>query len=190
MASDGPPVDVAQLVAEHHAAVYRYALRLTGVSADAEDLTQQVFLTAHQKGWQVREAGAMRSWLFSVLRNCFLKAAQKRRPVPAASLRLNLDSIPEQPREAPEIDPQSLQTALDGLPPRHRLVLAMFYYEGLAYRDIAAQLDLPIGTVMSRLARAKARLRGALFGGKSGDVSERNEDIQKTGGVVKRPASA
>lgn len=177
MAPEGPPTDVAQLVAEHHAVVYRYAFRLTGSAADAEDLTQQAFLIAHQKGWQVREAESVRNWLFAVLRNCFLKANQKRRPVPAANLQLNLDSIPEDPPEHEEIDPQQLQAALDGLPPRYRLVLAMFYFEGLAYREIAEQLKLPIGTVMSRLARAKSHLRASLFqlGGES------PADIEKKG---------
>lgn len=163
MASDGPPMDVAQLVAEHHAAVYRYAYRLSGSVADAEDLVQQAFMIAHQKGGQVREEANVRSWLFTVLRNCFLKTKQKRRPVPAGTLRLDMDSIPELCPPEEEVDRERLQMALDQLPPNYRLALVMFYYEDLSYREIAEELALPIGTVMSRLARAKAHLRKTLF---------------------------
>lgn len=163
MASDGPAMDAAQLVAEHHQAVYRYAFRLTGSVADAEDLTQQVFLTAHQKGGQIRNEERVRSWLFAVLRNCFLKAKQKRRPVPAGSLKLNIDSIPEETPDDEAIDRERLQIALDQLPPKYRVALVMFYFEDRSYREIAEEMDLPIGTVMSRLARAKAQLRTSLF---------------------------
>ena len=163
MASDTPPMDVTQLVTDHHGAVYRYAFRLTGSVADAEDLTQQAFMIAHQKIGQIRDEASARSWLFTVLRNCFLKTRQKRRPVPAGNLKLNIDSIPEEPPQGEEIDRERLQIALDQLPPNYRLAVVMFYYEDRSYREIAEELDLPIGTVMSRLARAKAHLRTSLF---------------------------
>ncbi len=188
MAPDGPATDVAQLVAEHHAAVYRYAFRLTGSTADAEDLTQQVFLTAYQKGWQVREAQSVRNWLYTVLRNCFLKSVQKRQPVPAVNLKLNLDSIPEEVPEAQEIDSEQLQEALNGLQPHYRLVVAMFYFEGLAYREIAEELKLPIGTVMSRLARAKSHLRAALFDLAPEGPTERKENGKQKEGRARKPA--
>jgi len=163
MAPDGPAMDVAQLVADYHQAVYRYAFRLSGSVTEAEDLTQEVFLIAHRKGGQIRSEQSVRSWLFAVLRNCFLKAKQKRRPVPAASLKLNIDSIPEEVPGDEAIDRERLQMALDQLPPNYRVALVMFYFEDRSYREIAEELDLPIGTVMSRLARAKAHLRTSLF---------------------------
>jgi RNA polymerase sigma-70 factor (ECF subfamily) len=156
-------LNVARLVSEHHQSVYRYAFRLAGSVVDAEDLTQQVFLTAQQRLGQLRNAESVRSWLFTILRNCFLKNCQKRRPLPAGNLRLNLESIPEPIRDELAIDQERLQAAIEGLPPRYRVVLTMFYFEELSYREIAARLDLPIGTVMSRLARAKAHLRSRLF---------------------------
>ena len=66
-------LEVAQLVTEHHQAVYRYAYRLTGSVHDAEDLTQEVFLAAQRKIGQVRRMDRVRGWLFAILRNCFLK---------------------------------------------------------------------------------------------------------------------
>jgi len=156
------PLDVAQLVTEHHAAVYRYAFRLTGSTADAEDLTQQTFLTAQQKLAQVRQPERIRSWLLAVLRSHFLKARRRPPPLTAVDLELNVDQLPGPEAETPQIDGEQLQWALDQLPDSFKLVVVMFYYQGVSYKQIAAELDVPIGTVMSRLARAKQHLRRRL----------------------------
>lgn len=163
MAKVAGTIDIAELVAQHHAAVYRYAYRLTGAAADAEDLTQQVFLIAQQKVNQLREPAAARSWLFAILRRVFGKTARKNPPFLAQGLSLNLENIPEQAPAEALVDSEQLQKALDALPPNFRLVLVMFFFEDCSYRQIAEQLDVPIGTVMSRLARAKARLKAVLF---------------------------
>ncbi len=164
MVDERGPMDIAQLVAEHHQAVYGYAYRLTGTVADAEDLTQHVFLTAQAKLGQVRKAESVRSWLFTILRHRFVKTSRQRRPIPAGSIELNVDNIPTPVPAAEAIDREALQQALDELPPAYRAVVTMFYYEDCSYREIAENLDVPIGTVMSRLARAKAHLRSALAG--------------------------
>ena len=164
MADQRATIDVAGLVAGHHQVVYRYAYRLSGSVPDAEDLTQQVFLIAQQKLGQLRNVESARSWLFTILRNCFLKACQRRRPIPAGDLKLDIETVPEEiPRDA-QIDREQLQEAIGQLPSPFRVVLGMFYFEGCSYRQIAEGLDLPIGTVMSRLARAKRHLRSKLFG--------------------------
>ena len=162
------PHDLARLVADHHAALYRYAYRLSGSTADAEDLTQQAFLTAAAKGDQVRSAEGVRPWLYAVLRNTWLKSRRKRVPVIAGDLDLALDSIPEELPETPLVDREELQAALDGLPEEFKVVVLMFYYEHCSYKEIADQLGLPIGTVMSRLSRAKSQLRARLFPDESG----------------------
>lgn len=156
-------MDVARLVAEHHRAVYAYAYRLSGSVPDAEDLTQQVFLVAQQRLGQLRKLESVRSWLFTILRNSFLKRRRRRRPIPAANLQLNVDTIPADTPEEDDIDRERLQEALNQIPEAFRVVLLMFYFEDCSYREIAEQLDLPIGTVMSRLARAKGHLRARLF---------------------------
>jgi RNA polymerase sigma-70 factor (ECF subfamily) len=155
--------EVARLVADHHEALYRYAYRLCGSVADAEDLVQQTFLTACGKLDQVRSADSVLSWLYAVLRNTYLKSCRKRGPVAAGDLDLALDSIPEELPEPLVIDREELQAALNALPEEFKIVVLMFYFEHCSYQEIADQLGLPTGTVMSRLSRAKGQLRARLL---------------------------
>ena len=153
---------LVKLVEEHNADLFRYAYRLSGTAADAEDLTQEVFLIAQQKLDQVRDAESVRGWLFAVLRNCYI--GSKRRPIPisATNLSIDLDKLPEAVH-TDDIDREQLQAALNELPDEFKLVLVQFYFEDLSYREISQQMQLPIGTVMSRLSRAKRHLRVRLL---------------------------
>lgn len=155
-------VDLEHLVEAYSAALYRYAYRLSGSSADAEDLTQQVFLVAAQKLDQVRNAECIRPWLYAVLRNCYLHERRRIDREGAGFLANDLDELPEQV-QASEIDRELLQLAIDELPEEYKLVVVMFYFEDCTYREIAERLGLPIGTVMSRLSRGKGHLRGRLL---------------------------
>lgn len=163
MSEDRAKPEIQRLVEENLQAVYAYAYRLAGSAPDAEDLTQQVFLLAQQRLDQLRQPDAARSWLFAILRNCFFKNRQRPTPIPATSLGLNLDVLPSEEDDGAEIDRARLQEAMSELPPEFRVVLTMFYFEDCSYREIAEQLDVPMGTVMSRLARAKQHLRSRLF---------------------------
>ena len=157
-----PPLEIRQLVLDHYQAVYRYAFRLTGSEADAEDITQQTFLLAHRKLHQVREANKATGWLFAVLRSCYLKSHRRRRPISAGQLELDVHDIPDRDVQEQDIDRELLQHALDELTEDSRIVLVLFYFEQLTYKEIAEQLGVAIGTVMSRLSRGKARLRERL----------------------------
>ncbi|MBX7167618.1 MAG: sigma-70 family RNA polymerase sigma factor [Pirellulales bacterium] len=154
---------IEQLVAEHLAPVYRYAYRLTGSTVDAEDLTQQTFLVAQEKLGQLREVEAARAWLLTILRHAYLRRGRRRAPFNASSIELNLDAIPEDRPEETPLDEARLQQALNELPDDFKLVVLMFYFEDCSYREIAERLELPIGTVMSRLSRAKSHLRTKLL---------------------------
>lgn len=158
-AASAAGLSLEALVLAHHAAVYRYACRLTGNAADGEDLTQQTFLIAQQKLHQLREVERAAGWLFAIARTTYLKALAKRFP---STCEGDLQDTPAPSREILEIDSEELGKVLAELPPELRLTLAMFYFEDLSYQEIATQLDVPIGTVMSRLSRAKARLRQRL----------------------------
>jgi RNA polymerase sigma-70 factor (ECF subfamily) len=95
---------------------------------------------------------------------------------------LNVEAIPANVPPAEWIDQQQLQQGLDELPPVYRVVLIMFYFEQCTYRQIAEELDLPIGTVMSRLARAKGHLRLRLFGSTGEAGSARTRRVGSLGG--------
>ncbi len=155
-------LSIQSLVDEHLGAVYRYAYRLTGTVQDAEDLTQQVFLLAQQRLEQLREADRARGWLFTILRNSFLKMVERAAPIAATNVGLNLDNVAVVSDEVAVIDSHELQAAINELPFEFRVALVMFYFEDCSYREIAEKLELPIGTVMSRLARAKRQLRASL----------------------------
>lgn len=170
--------DQDRLVDEHLAAVYRYAFRLTGKTAEAEDLTQQTFLIAHQRIDQLRDPSRERSWLLTVLRRCFLKTCRRKKETLAGDLELELEHLPEV-SDSESFDEEALQIALDELPPDYRLVVVMFYFEHSSYKEIAEALELPIGTVMSRLSRAKSILRRRLFSETVNVSSEKENTTDK-----------
>jgi RNA polymerase sigma-70 factor (ECF subfamily) len=178
---------VRDLVLAHYQAVFRYAYRLSGRAPEAEDLTQQTFLLAQRKLHQLREPEKAIRWLFAILRSCYLKSERKRRPVAAANLELNVDTVPDGNSLAArgeDIDQERLQRAIEELPEPFKVVLLMFYFEELSYKDIAAKLDIQIGTVMSRLSRAKTRLRTYLAA-----REEHPPDSDTTGQRAPLPAS-
>lgn len=158
------PLTLPQLIRDYAAPLYRYAFRLAGQASDAEDLVQQTFLVAQQKLHQLREADRASAWLYAVLRSCFLKS--RRKPQPANfDEQFPPDSIAAQPdgdENDAWLDREALQLALSELPDEFKIVVLMFYFEDLSYKEIAEQLEMPIGTVMSRLSRGKAHLRRRL----------------------------
>jgi RNA polymerase sigma-70 factor (ECF subfamily) len=158
----GAETDLPALVQSHHAVVYRYAFRLSRNAADAEDLSQQAFLIAQRKIHQLREPDRARAWLLAVVRSCFLKGVRKARPMAAQDVDLLVEHVPDRTHVPDQIDRQEVADALDELPDEFRLVLLMFYFEELSYQEIAEQLEVPMGTVMSRLSRAKGHLRQRL----------------------------
>lgn len=183
MADRAATLDLARLVAEHHESLYRYAYRLSGSAADAEDLVQQAFLIAQQKLDQVRCDDAVRSWLYTVLRNCYLKSRRLRLPLPATNCEIDLGAVPAEVGQQ-LFDSGELQAALDALSEEFKIVVLMFYYEQRSYREIAEALEMPIGTVMSRLARAKAQLRKLL------DADDRSPERTMPASATLRSPSA
>lgn len=158
----GSAARLRELVDAHYEALYRYAFRLTGSAADAEDLTQEAFGKALSRLAQLREPERAKAWLFRILRNLYLHKVRddkRHRIVPLDAVG---DVAGRETEDSPEIDVARLQQALLELDEGFRTPLILFYFEEFSYRDIAEQMDLPIGTVMSRLARAKGYLRSKL----------------------------
>jgi RNA polymerase sigma-70 factor (ECF subfamily) len=159
----GSPIcRIEALVEAHYAALYRYGYRLSGSCQEAEDLTQETFCLAQTKLQQLRDANCAKSWLFTILRNAYLhrlRSSKKEKQVSLDDVGEVMDRMPE---PMPAVDGAQLQKALDELPETFRTPVILFYFEEFSYRDIAEQMQVPIGTVMSRLARAKHFLRQRL----------------------------
>ena len=153
-----------QLVDAHYASLYRFALSLARNSADAGDLVQQTFFIWATKGHGLREMAKAKSWLFTTLYREFLRG--RRRDARATSLE-DLppgegDVAAEEVDRVARLDAATVMAALQTVEEVFRAPLTLFYLEDLSYQEIAGALEVPIGTVMSRLSRGKAQLRAAL----------------------------
>jgi RNA polymerase sigma-70 factor (ECF subfamily) len=148
-----------QIVDAHYAALYRFALSLSRSEADASDLTQQTFYVWATKGHALREMNKVKSWLFTTLYREFLRGRRRGDRI------TSLDTAPEAEASAIEtetieaMDSQVALAALQEVDEIYRAPLTLFYLQELSYQEIAEALDVPIGTVMSRLSRGKAQLR-------------------------------
>jgi len=159
----GPSLDLEELVEQYAGLLFGLARRLSGCPTDAEDLVQQTFLAAHAHGDQLRDTTKVRAWLCTILRNEFLKLVRSRRR--ASTISLDALGEPTSPEHSnTEIDGEAILLALDSLPEEFRVPIVLYFFEEMSYREIGESLDLPIGTVMSRLSRAKTRLRDRLGG--------------------------
>src|SRR5579872_6875479 len=125
---------LADLVERYYALLYRYAFRLTGSGADAEDLTQQAFLTAQAKWDQLEDESKAKSWLFTIARNAYLKGL--RGPSCVAIGDFEMFAAPSTDTRPAEIDEENLQNVLNKLPEEFRSPVVLFYFEDFSYREI------------------------------------------------------
>lgn len=159
------PVDLSfeTLVATYYQALYKFAWSLSKSADDAADLTQQTFLIWAEKGHNLRESSKVKSWLFTTLYREFLRQnrrGQKVAPMDQEILETRQDT--SLTSSARQLEGKEALEALDSLDPVYREPLILFYMEDLAYKEIAEVLDIPMGTVMSRLARGKSQLKSVL----------------------------
>ncbi|WP_406700372.1 sigma-70 family RNA polymerase sigma factor [Singulisphaera sp. Ch08] len=159
------------LVTRYQDRLYPTIFRLTGCADEARDLLQDAFLRAFEKLDRFQGESSFYTWIYRIAVNLALSGRRRRRPV----LRLNRDSgsAPLEPAyDVAESDPSAplqqaerdriIQDALNALAADHRAVVVMKEFDGLQYEEIAAMLEIPIGTVRSRLHRARCELRDRL----------------------------
>ena len=155
-------IDFQRLVDRYYAPLYRFALSLSKSEADAADLTQQTFFLWASKGNQLRDRSKARSWLFTTLYREFLSRRRHEVRFP----KIELDNVREEEMtNSPSVNAFDSATALQALrevEEPFRAPLTLFYLEQFSYQEIADMLEVPIGTVMSRLSRGKALLRHRL----------------------------
>lgn len=158
------------IVDKNYGNLFRFALSLTKNEAEASDLTQQTFLLLASKGSQIRDLSKAKSWLFTSLRREFY--ALRRQNGRYASIEPDDHEFPLTEIEAPEnvefevlknADARMIMESLNEISEVFRVPLALFYFEDFSYREIARILQIPEGTVMSRLSRGRIELRTCLL---------------------------
>jgi RNA polymerase sigma-70 factor (ECF subfamily) len=152
--------DFQQLVDAYYEPLYRFALSLARNETDAADLVQQTFSQWARKGHQLRDPNLAKTWLFTTLRREFLGTLRK-------SARYSDEPPTEgeaslEPDQAESLDAAEVMECLQKLPLEYREPLVLFYLRDVSYSEIAEILEVPMGTVMSRLSRGKTRLRAML----------------------------
>jgi len=163
----------------HLDAVYRFALRLSGAPDQAEDLVQETFLRAYRSWDQYTRGTAAKSWLFTICRNVFLRRRERRQrhdeiveekvgrggtgPNPVNPVWVSVIGVdPEGDFFDSIVDGEIIQ-AIEELPEEYRTAVILSDVEGLPYAEIAELMEVPVGTVKSRLFRGRRRLQEALY---------------------------
>ncbi|MBL4575341.1 MAG: RNA polymerase sigma factor [Opitutaceae bacterium] len=149
-----------EVIDSNYEKLYRYAWSLSGSSDEAGDLTQETFLIWAKKGSSIRSSKATKSWLYTTLYREFLRK-RKRSERFVAIDDSNLEPASEAVEESylQALDSEMVMDLLMTLKFKYRKVISLFYLESYTYKEISSILDIPIGTVMSRLARSKELLK-------------------------------
>lgn len=152
-----------RLVDLHYSSLYRFAYTLTRNESDAGDLTQETFYIWARKGHQVRDETKVKSWLFTTLHREWLQKRRRITRFPQVALDDAEFELPDvQPPSADRLDRGNILAALSQVDERFQAVLALFYLEDYSYPEIAGILEVPLGTVKSRIARGIGQLQALL----------------------------
>jgi len=153
------------VVTRFYEPLYQFAFSLSRTEADACDLTQQTFYVWATKGHQLRDKSKVKTWLFTTLHRMFLETRRKQTRFPEQELNdAAIESISLTPARASQIDSDYVLQALGQVDEIYQAPVALFYLEDCSYKEIAEILDLPIGTVKSRMARGIGQLQKMLAG--------------------------
>ena len=175
--------DFDQIVSQHYESLYRFAFSLTHLEADACDLTQQTFYVWATKGHQLRDRSKIKSWLFTILYREFLSLRRRAVRFPHFELSEGNEDLPTiSPDMVDTLDAAQVIEYLGQVPEPYKAVVSLFYMEDYSYREIAAILEVPIGTVRSRIFRGMAQLqRLILMGtGTSSPLARRESDATES----------
>jgi RNA polymerase sigma-70 factor, ECF subfamily len=156
-------LEFENVVAHHYGPLYQFAVSLTRNEAEACDLTQQTFYIWAAKGHQLRDVSKVKTWLFTTLHREFLGSRRRQTRFPHVELddaSVDLPVVP--PASVNQLDSEQLFGALEQLDEVYRAAVVLFYLEDYSYNEIAEILDIPLGTVKSRLTRGLQRLHHLL----------------------------
>lgn len=156
-------LDFEQVVNSFYEPLYRFAITLTQSEADACDLTQDTFFTFANKGSQIRDRSKLKTWLFTTLHRKFLMIRRHDTRFPHLETSTVDHELPTiSPSMVDDMDATTVVEMLREIDETYRAPLVLHYLEDHSYREIAEILEIPLGTVMSRLSRGKELLRKRL----------------------------
>ena len=156
-------MDFENAVNSFYEGLYRFAYSLAGNADDASELTQETFARFLSRHGQIRDHGKIKAWLSTTLYRTFLGWKRRETRHPHVELSLVEDELPAfTPESVDKLESESVNRALLQVEERYRVPLALYYFEQLSYVEISEVLEIPIGTVMSRLSRGKELLRKSL----------------------------
>ncbi|HLF69438.1 MAG TPA: sigma-70 family RNA polymerase sigma factor [Actinomycetota bacterium] len=147
-----------QLLEKHRNRIFTHAFRVTRNRSDALDVTQEVFITVYKKSSSFRGASSFDTWLYRLTTNACYDLLRKRARQPVASAEIPEGSGRVDDEIARVDDRLAVEAALASLSPEHRAALVMRELEDMTYEQIAEVLEVPVGTVKSRIARGRAAL--------------------------------
>jgi RNA polymerase sigma-70 factor (ECF subfamily) len=154
-----------KLVKLYYRDLYRFGFSLTGNEADARDLTQETFYIWANKGHQLRNRANVKAWLFTTLHREFLQICRRRERFRHEPINEAAENLPCVSADlVGRMDAQTMLNILGKIDDAYRAPLVLYYVEDLSYKEIADVLEIPLGTVQSRIARAKVRLFQLLTG--------------------------
>jgi RNA polymerase sigma-70 factor (ECF subfamily) len=140
-------------------------MTLTRAESDACDLVQETFLTWARKGHQLREPTAAKAWLFTTLHRVYLQSRRRFSRFPHLELtEAEVELPPVEPEMANRVDSREALVLLSQVDVQYQAPLALFYLEDYSYNEIAAVLEVPLGTVKSRIARGLSQLKELVRG--------------------------
>jgi RNA polymerase sigma-70 factor (ECF subfamily) len=154
---------VVDQLTEHVAGLRRYAFALTGGQQEAEDLVQDTLVRAIAAARSFRTGGNLRAWLFSIMHNAFISGTRRRSP-PTVCLDEFARAVAEPPAQLIQLELRDVLAALARLPEAQRAALSLIALEDFSYEEAAKVQGIPLGTLMSRLARGREALRQIMRG--------------------------
>lgn len=156
-------LDFESLVARYYRSLYKFAYSLTQAEADACDLTQQTFYIWARKGHQLRDGSKVKTWLFTTLHREFLESRRRQSRFPHYELEQVDTELPTvSPARVNQLDSPRVHQALGQVDEVYQAPVALFYLQECSYKEIADILDVPMGTVKSRIARGILQLQKLL----------------------------
>jgi RNA polymerase sigma-70 factor (ECF subfamily) len=158
--------DFAEQLREQIPRLRRYARALTGKAVRADDLVQDCLERALSRSDQWRPGSDLRAWLFTIMHNLHVNTIRRDRNGPQFTQLADDDNHVATYSVDGQLQLRDLERAMQGLAEEQRTVLLLVAVEELSYEQVSAVLDIPVGTVMSRLHRARERLRGLMAGKK------------------------